>query len=286
MSARRSPPISIAIPASFVSGIPHLREKTVKTGIVGRSAAIFRIEEIVVYSDLPGQDQSRDADLISSILSYMETPQYLRKRLFPHKPSLRYAGVLPPLRTPHHPTTKLVRDLRSGEFREGVIVKSDRRGSYVDIGVERPAVLPRAHLPPERRVTVRIVGFHRGAPEAYLTDRDEVSIYWGYSVTVPNMTLGQLVKRGRHDLVVGTSRRGRPIVEVIQKLKKKWRRAQRVLLAFGSPNEGLREILEHENLKLEDVAHFVVNTIPDQGTETVRTEEAIHASLAVLNLMI
>lgn len=286
MPARRLPPVSMAIPASFVSDIPHLREKTVKTGLVGRSAAIFRIEEIVVYPDLPGQDQSEDVGLISSILSYMETPQYLRKRLFPQRPSLRYAGVLPPLRTSHHPTTKLVRDLRLGELREGVIVKSSRRGSYVDIGVERLAVQPRVRLPPDRRVTVRIVGFRGTAPEASIADRDEIDIYWGFRVTALKTTLGQLAKGGRYDLIVGTSRKGRPIGEVVGELKEEWGRARRVLLAFGSPREGLMEIMGHENLKLEDVTHFVVNTIPDQGTVTVRTEEAIHASLAVLNVMI
>jgi predicted SPOUT superfamily RNA methylase MTH1 len=40
---------------------------------------------------------------------------------------------------------------------------------------------------------------------------------------------------------------------------------------------------KQEGLKLEDIADFVVNTIPKQGTETVRTEEALIASMAILN---
>jgi hypothetical protein len=46
---------------------------------------------------------------------------------------------------------------------------------------------------------------------------------------------------------------------------------------------GLHEIAAQEKLTLEEVADFVVNTIPCQGTETVRTEEALYASLAILN---
>ena len=46
---RRKPSFSIAIPSSLVSDTPHLREKTAKIGLIGRSAAIFRVEEIVVY---------------------------------------------------------------------------------------------------------------------------------------------------------------------------------------------------------------------------------------------
>jgi len=38
-------------------------------------------------------------------------------------------------------------------------------------------------------------------------------------------------------------------------------------------------------MRLDDIADFVVNTIPNQGTETVRTEEAILASLATLKVV-
>jgi predicted SPOUT superfamily RNA methylase MTH1 len=79
---QRTQKVSIAIPASFISDIPHLREKTFRTGLVGRAAAIFRIDEVIVYPDMPNVDQTRDVELIVLILSYIETPQYLRKKLF------------------------------------------------------------------------------------------------------------------------------------------------------------------------------------------------------------
>jgi predicted SPOUT superfamily RNA methylase MTH1 len=41
--------------------------------------------------------------------------------------------------------------------------------------------------------------------------------------------------------------------------------------------------VEDEGMNLNDLADFVVNMVPEQGTETVRTEEALFASLAVLN---
>nr|NIW13678.1 hypothetical protein [Candidatus Thorarchaeota archaeon] len=49
--------------------------------------------------------------------------------------------------------------------------------------------------------------------------------------------------------------------------------------------QGLYAIAVREHLNLDEVASFVVNTIPGQGTETVRTEEALYASLVVLNLL-
>jgi predicted SPOUT superfamily RNA methylase MTH1 len=57
-----------------------------------------------------------------------------------------------------------------------------------------------------------------------------------------------------------------------------------ILIAFGSPTQGLYEIAKLEGLKLDEIVDFVVNTIPDQKTETVRTEEAIIASLAVFKV--
>ena len=43
--------LAIAIPASTISDTPHLREKTSKIGLIGRAAAIFRVDEIIVYLD-------------------------------------------------------------------------------------------------------------------------------------------------------------------------------------------------------------------------------------------
>jgi predicted SPOUT superfamily RNA methylase MTH1 len=45
----------------------------------------------------------------------------------------------------------------------------------------------------------------------------------------------------------------------------------------------LHELAKDEGAKLEAIVDFVVNTIPAQGTATVRTEEALLASLAVFN---
>ena len=277
--------LSIAIPASLVSDIPHLREKTMKIGLVGRAAAIFRVDEIIVFPDLPDVDQRRDASLIATILSYVETPQYLRKRLFGMKPELRYAGILPPLRTPHHPLSNRIRDLAVGEHREGVVLSLTEAGSLVDIGVERPVLIPDIKLPLNIRVTVRVtkIGKH---PRAALASYDEIKAYWGYRVTVSNVPFGQLVKNRFFDLIIATSRHGTPLMETADELARRWKKSHKILVAFGAPTQGLYEIVARENLKLNEVAHFTVNTIPNQGTKTVRTEEALYASLAILNLIV
>ena len=58
--------LTIAIPASTISDTPHLREKTAKVGLIGRAAAIFRVNEIIIYPDTPKTNQTRDMDFIAS----------------------------------------------------------------------------------------------------------------------------------------------------------------------------------------------------------------------------
>jgi len=282
---RRDVKVSVAIPASLVSDIPHLREKTLRIGLIGRALAIFRVDEIIIYPDIHDQNQKRDAALIKAILSYMETPQYLRRRLFKIRPELRYAGILPPLRTPHHPTRNREKDLKIGECREGVVISSDEEGAYLDVGVERPLFTPNAQLKANSRVTVRVTEKGRRL-RGELTNPDEFQVYWGYRVRVSRFPLGHIMRDQKYNLVIATSRRGDPITKVADKLLSLWRKSKRVLIAFGSPTRGLQEIIKQEGVKLEGLAHFIVNTVPNQGVETVRTEEALYATLAVLNVLV
>ncbi len=280
--SRRDQKLAVAIPASLVSDVPHLREKTLKIGLVGRAAAIFRVREIIVYPDVLDVNQKRDRNLIVTILSYIETPQYLRKRLFKIKPELRYAGILPPLRTPHHPLAKRARELKVGEYREGAISSVIESGSFVDIGVERPVLLPERELPVNTRVTTCITKAGK-RPRVALANREEIEAYWGYNVTASKVPFGQLAKSRTYDLVIATSKLGIPLTRVADELAERWKKSRSILVAFGAPTRGLHEIVAQENLRLDEVADYTVNTIPDQGSETVRTEEALYASLALLN---
>jgi hypothetical protein len=275
--------LSIAIPASVVSDTPHLREKTSKIGLIGRAAAIFRVGEIIIYPDNPSVNQKDDTDLVATLLAYMETPQYLRKRLFKLKPILQYAGILPPLRTLHHPLNRRSKDLKIGEYREGVALSKTKEGTFVDIGVEQPALIAGAQLPVGRRATLKVVKLGKTV-QVKVINRDEVPEYWGYMVSVERRSFGNVVKSRDFDLTIATSKYGLPFTRVAGQIVEKWLNASEVLVAFGAPTAGLNEIATREGACLDNLVNFVVNTIPLQGTETVRTEEALIASLAVFNV--
>lgn len=275
--------LSIGIPASVISDTPHLREKTSKIGLVGRAAAIFRVDEIIIYPDNPKVNQTADMDLIATLLAYMETPQYLRKRLFKLRPELQYAGILPPLRTPHHPLNRRMKNLKVGEYREGATLSRTKEGTLIDIGVEQPALIVNSQLLIGKRVTVKITKVEKRV-EVEVANRDEIPIYWGYRVAAEKNSFGKIVKSKGFDLTVATSKYGVPFPDVAEKIAEKWKKANTILVAFGAPTQGLYEIVKNEGFNLDDVVDFVVNTVPMQGTETVRTEEALFASLAILNM--
>ncbi len=275
--------LGIAVPASFISDTPHLREKTSKVGLIGRTAAIFRVNEIIVYRD-NNETRARDQDLslIASLLAYMETPQYLRKQLFKLEPQLQYAGVLPPLRTPHHPLTRKAEDLKVGEYREGFVLSKTRDGALVDIGFEEPALLIGRQFTVGKRLTVRVVRISNPVQVA-MANRKDIKDYWGYTVSTAN-SLRDVVEDSRWRMRVATSKKGDPFALVAKELTSKLNDASNVLMAFGAPSRGLFEIAQDEGFKLDNIMDFVINMIPGQGTETVRTEEAVLASLAIINV--
>jgi len=275
--------LTVAIPASVISDTPHLREKTAKVGLIGRAAAIFRVKEIIVYPDNPRINQSRDIELIAALLAYMETPQYLRKRLFKLEPRLQFAGILPPLRTPHHPLNRKPEDVKPGEYREGVVLSQVKEGLLVDIGFEQPVLLREKQYAVGERLTLQIVKAGEQI-EVQTVNRDDVAVYWGFVVSAEKRSFVKVVENGRFDLTIATSKIGDAFADVAAKLSEKWRIANSVFVGFGAPTRGLHEIAEDEGVKLNDIVDFVVNTIPEQGTETVRTEEALLASLAILNV--
>jgi hypothetical protein len=263
--------------------VPHLREKTLKIGLVGRAAAIFRVDEIIVFPDISKDFQEKDVNLVATILSYMDTPQYLRKRLFKIKPELRYVGVLPPLRTPHHPLSDRLRDLKVGAHRDGLVVSKVKEGSLLDVGLKRLVFIPNTQLHLKARVTVKFE--HLGKqPKASLMSRENIKEYWGYRVIVSEIPIVQFLRNRSFDLIIAASRHGTSYLEVESDLKRLWKISRTILVAFGAPTQGLYEIVARERQDLRTIANFVVNTIPNQGVKTVRTEEAMYATLTILNL--
>ena len=187
-SAVKGPSLSVAIPASLVADTPHLREKTAKLGTVARACAIFGVREVILYPDDLRRDRPEDMQLCAELMSFIETPQYLRKRLFKLSPSLKFAGILPPLQIPSHDVPRSIRDCRQGDLREGVVVAQRGETLAVDIGLERTLEC-RGEIPVGTRITVRLSTIEKSLI-GEIVDPSKISIsqpnmkpiYWGYHV--------------------------------------------------------------------------------------------------------
>ncbi|ABM81131.1 putative RNA uridine N3 methyltransferase [Hyperthermus butylicus] len=265
-----------AVPASYTSTEGDLRHKTIKVGLLGRLFAVYRVDEAIVYIDRPAY--WRDAELMRKILEYMVTAPYLRKKIYPpNVPELRYASLLPPLQLPTHGVGGPV----DGEVRQALVLRASGGRALVEAGLEEP-VWVRGRFHRGQRILVRIVSVERGIVEPV---EDEL-VYNGFKVTIVE-GLSRLLSKYRNYTRIATSRKGRLVdAELLSQIGSRSSSGPGVLVLFGAPDLGLYELAELENLKLEDLVDYVVNTIPQQGTKTVRVEEAVAATLALLNLVL
>ena len=278
-SSRRLQHVTIALPASLTIDIPHLREKTARLGFVARALAAFRVDRVVIYHDRLGAEIVREARLIEKMLTFIETPQYLRKLLFKMDPDLQYAGTIPPLRTPNHPNKQ---DPSPGLLRDGIVTQGGQP-SLIEAGFPKPIqVISRSQV--SARVTIRLT---RTSPilEGEIVDPSGLTIYWGFRVARGHVSLSEMVRSKEFDLAISTSRNGTGIRQVMQELSERWNSSSHPLIVFGSPSEGVPEILARSKLNVSEIMDYNLNMIPQQGVETVRTEEALWSSLAVLNVL-
>jgi hypothetical protein len=277
---------TVVIPASVISDTPHLREKTGKLGSIARSCSIFGVDQIVIYVDDDTHDQSQNLRTCDEILRFIETPQYLRKRLFKMSPILQFAGILPPLQISSHNVAKSVRDCKASDWREGVVIARNDNELIVDVGLELPVECD-GKLPVGTRVTIEVVSVGDTAIRGKLVDRAKISLplYWGYRVRAEKTGLGVVLERGKADLKIGTSRNGQRLKDVWSKISELLNEDVSVMIVFGSPKLSLQEILRKERIAPGDAFDFLVNSVPGQGTLTVRTEEAVAITLASLNIL-
>lgn len=291
------PTVSIAVAGSIIDNAQSLELATRLAGQIARAATIFRIDEVVVFGNDNGsvdettneivenvnEDESGAAFLIR-ILRYLETPQYLRKALFPRHNSLRFVGMLPPLDAPHH-----LRKHEWGSYREGVTLKDkapNSTGTMVDVGLSKNVVIDQV-IEPGKRVTVAM-GANRNLDFGDLrrvasssTPREVEGMYWGYKVRYASdisSVIRNCAYKDGYDYLIGTSEHG----QIIKSSELSLPKFRHLLIAFGGL-AGLEEGIEEDtNLKGKDarsVFNVYLNTCPNQGSRTIRTEEAVLISL-------
>ncbi|MFB6353183.1 MAG: putative RNA uridine N3 methyltransferase [Halobacteriales archaeon] len=270
---------TVLVPSSLAREAPDQREATRKLGTVARAAAVFRVDRLVVFPDRQAEGEW-GGDFVATVLGYATTPPYLRKVVWGRRSELEYAGTLPPLRVQPRAGSG---SSGSGSLRQGIVteVGSDDR-VRVNCGLQHPVSL----LVPDgmsvaegERVTVRV--------SSRRPVRAKLSAEPLPGPTVERADLAAALDRSDAGLRVATSRAGVPLT--VGRLGGLVERVGRdgFTVAFGAPGRGLPAMLGVEPAAGDpDGPGFDrwLNTIPHQGSETVRTEEAMFATLAPLTL--
>lgn len=263
--------LSVAIPESSLSDESLKIDKTRKISVIARACSIFKTDTIYVYQD---RDNKQDRSLMVMILKYLETPQFLRRRLFPKMNDLKFAGVLQPLKIPSHITPANSKKINRGDVREGVIV-SIKRKRFVDVGINQ--LIPFfGNTSIGKRVTVQ---FKEGHPKFLVKEinKSEAPSYWGYSVK-ERANLFSLLNEWKGNIII-TSRKGKTATK--EQISKYTRSDKPLLLVFGSPEKGVHEILGGKMKNVQNAK--ALNFFPNQATETIRLEEALLGTLAIIN---
>lgn len=264
--------VSIAIPDSSLLDESTQLDKTRKISTIARACAIFKIKTIYIYDH---KGKAQDRSLLVNILKYLETPQFLRKRLFPKINELKYAGVLHPLKIPSHVTPANQKKVASGDVREGIVV-SQRGRKFLDVGIN--LLLPYfGKLQVGKRATVQ---FRKGHPEFSFKEisKEEVSDYWGYYVKERG-NLGEFLQSWKGKIIL-TSRKSKNITSF--QITDYQKTLDPILIVFGSTDKGIHDILGGKISKIQNSK--ILNFFPNQATETIRLEEAILGVLAILNV--
>ncbi|KAF2021805.1 DUF171-domain-containing protein [Aaosphaeria arxii CBS 175.79] len=185
--------LSIALPGSFIANTKNFDQKTDLAARIARAAAVFCVDEIVIFDDEPEtvppnlqwaakgkgknakkktkkevlQEVTEDNEawdnpdqFLYHVLSYLECPGHLRQALFPQHANLKGAGKMPTLDMPHHMKKEEWMQYREGVALDPQQYAGGKRGasgdssSLVECGLSYPVRLD-MKIPPGQRVTIK-----------------------------------------------------------------------------------------------------------------------------------
>jgi len=257
-------------------------DKTLKIFQLARALSIFRVNNVFIYHDKLLSTSKYDLQFMVTILEYLDTPQYLRKKIYPKIDILKHAGKLHPIRSHHHKDKIEINDIKAGEIRVGVVEK--RGDAYVvDVGLKIPIKYEGKFKQGGRKVNVKLLK-HKNYINAVDIEKNEITEkYWGYNV-YQIRELKNILEKFPISNIILTSKYSKYFNPSENELSKANRQLSNnsILVVFGSPKFGLNSILSKE--KMDISKYYSYNFFPNQGTQTVRLEESIYGVLSILNI--
>ena len=272
--------LEVLLPTCTMINEPDLLRITIKAWMIARFSSINRVDKITLYKSRKGRSCTREADILKKLLIYYKTPPYLKKKVHGRSEELKYVGLAPPLQIPTHNVSSKPLE---GEEREALVVR--KRGIKLVLDAGFPNLLEA--LDYEKRyskgdiVLVRVVS--EDPPKIELVG--EPQVYRGYNVSFTE-DLVEYVESNKDRYWIATSRRGRAswkYVGLITSMIEE--KSGRVSVVMGEPYRGIFEIGRELGFEPQLLFDDVLNFIPEQGTKSVRVEEALGISLSILRFL-
>ncbi len=296
--------IFVAIPDSSLSDEKNLREKTIKIGRLARSFAIFGVNKILLYKDPTFTNNGKsDQKIMKLILDFLNTPQYLRKLIFPLNPALTNIGLLPPIKAPQHKKKINFKDVKPGDLRIGCLYHrnslnnlisdnnintkrkfllnsvKNRYKFYIDVGLDLPIPFVGEGIEGQKLV-IKFIDNYPNLKAVRATEHEMEREYLGYDILNVDSLDIYIKSLEPKTFVVFTSRKGRNFNNLDSQFNELIKKFNTLLIVFGSPSKGIDKI--YPNYQTQPNSMYL-NLFPNQKTETIRLEEAILGTLAIFN---
>jgi predicted SPOUT superfamily RNA methylase MTH1 len=277
----------LAIPDSFLYGITSEIDRTYKVFQLARTLSIFRVDNVYLYHDKIINPTNNEIKFLTTLLEYLDTPQYLRKKIYPMVDFLRYVGKLHPIRSPHHKDRVSLNKVKEGEIRIGVLEKKDNL-YFVDVGLNSLIKYQGNYNEVGKKINVKLSKRNNHLIAMDIKRQSIKELYWGYNVLHFN-SISEIFKKYQKNEIILTSRYSKYFKTdsfSLNNLKNNFIKNgnNSLLIVFGSPKYGLKEIFVSEKLYISNYLSF--NFFPLQGTQTIRLEESIFGVLSILNIVL
>ncbi|CAG8521029.1 4012_t:CDS:2 [Ambispora gerdemannii] len=308
--------VSVAFPGSIIENAQSAELKTYLAGQIARALAIFNVDEVVIFNESKRDDSLSTTGKIGK----NRKKGGEEDNNVSNDPNIFLARVLQYLETPHshHFRQEEKSPYREGVVIEKL--PKDGQGSLVDAGLTKHVKIDRS-LKPGIQVTLDMGNYdvnkaHNNYIQAKVvspkTPREESGLYWGYQIRLADSiskVFTECTYPDGYDVTIGTSERGNPIDQALEQIPEfsiggkyaftsqksqiillhttNFYQDRHLLVVFGGLG-GLEVAIDSDQdltctgEEADALFDLWVNTCPNQGSRTIRTEEAILISMACL----
>lgn len=278
----KSSKIIIVLPDSFLENESTLFLKTLKIGILARLFSIFRINQIIFYND---NANSEDLKISQEIFKFLSLAPYLRKENKKNK-YLQFSAILPPLQTPN----QINYDIGDHIIKESLVLESKKLSNntyslLLDIGENKPLSIL-IHNETKQINNGTILPLKINKTNRTIEFFNISNVFWKYNIKFTEESLDVFLNHidTTENIIIAASKYGEGFsINHYMKIKKHFEDCKSIYLLIGPTKGSFKQYLIQKAFDISKINYWI-NFIENQGTKTVKIEEAISSALSILNL--